>query len=209
MNKEITLLFILFSTLLTAQDNSAREILNKLSDTHKSYNNITITYNLNYENEDLYINEKQSGTLFIADDKFLVEMDNQTIINNGEIQWIYLSDMNEVQIIKYESEDEMMTPKSLFTIYERISKYKYIGVKLEDKKRLDIIELFPEESSMFIKVKLVVNTKENQLHNIILFDKSGGTYNYLITSFKSNSKQIPLFIFNTEDYPDVEVIDLR
>ena len=200
---------MIFSTLLSAQDEAASNILTKLSNTHKLYNNITVAFDLNYENQNLNIKEKQSGTLVISGDNFLVDIDNQIIINNGEVQWIYLADMNEVQVINHEAENEMMNPKNFFKIHERISKYRYIGLKSEDKKRLHIIELFPEESSMFMKVELTVNSEKNQLHNIILFDKSGGTYTYLITSFKSNSEETPLFIFNTEDYPDVEVIDLR
>tara|TARA_B100001758_G_C18403016_1_gene610215 strand:- start:411 stop:1037 length:627 start_codon:yes stop_codon:yes gene_type:complete len=208
MNKIITLLMI-FSATLSAQDETARNILNKLSETHKLYNNITVNFDLNYENKNLNIKEKQSGILVISGDKFLLDIDDQIIINNGEIQWIYLADMNEVQIINHEEENNIMNPKNFFNFYERISKYRYIGVKSEDKTRLHIIELFPEESSMFMKVELTVNSEKNQLKNIILFDKSGGTYTYLITSFISNSKETPQFIFNTEDYPDIDVIDLR
>ncbi len=200
---------MIFSATLSAQDETARNILNKLSETHKLYNNITVNFDLNYENKNLNIKEKQSGILVISGDKFLLDIDDQIIINNGEIQWIYLADMNEVQIINHEEENNIMNPKNFFNFYERISKYRYIGVKSEDKTRLHIIELFPEESSMFMKVELTVNSEKNQLKNIILFDKSGGTYTYLITSFISNSKETPQFIFNTEDYPDIDVIDLR
>ena len=200
---------MIFSATLSAQDETAWNILNKLSETHKLYNNITVNFDLNYENKNLNIKEKQSGILVISGDKFLLDIDDQIIINNGEIQWIYLADMNEVQIINHEEENNIMNPKNFFNFYERISKYRYIGVKSEDKTRLHIIELFPEESSMFMKVELTVNSEKNQLKNIILFDKSGGTYTYLITSFISNSKETPQFIFNTEDYPDIDVIDLR
>ena len=200
---------MIFSATLSAQDETARNILTKLSETHKLYNNITVNFDLNYENKNLNIKEKQSGILVISGDKFLLDIDDQIIINNGDIQWIYLADMNEVQIINHEEENSIMNPKNFFNFYERISKYRYIGVKSEDKTRLHIIELFPEESSMFMKVELTVNSEKNQLKNIILFDKSGGTYTYLITSFISNSKETPQFIFNTEDYPDIDVIDLR
>ena len=151
---------MIFSTLLSAQDEAASNILTKLSNTHKLYNNITVAFDLNYENQNLNIKEKQSGTLVISGDNFLVDIDNQIIINNGEVQWIYLADMNEVQVINHEAENEMMNPKNFFKIHERISKYRYIGLKSEDKKRLHIIELFPEESSMFMKVELTVNSED-------------------------------------------------
>ena len=209
MNKLITLLFVTLSTFLSAQDEVAKGVLDKLSSNTKSYSNITIVFDFIFENTNLNIDERQSGNLVMEGNKFLLEMDDQIIINDGENQWIYLKDMNEVQIIKHDPEDEMMNPKNLFTIYEKGYKYKYVGGKAENRKRLHLIELFPEESNSFKKIELLVNAANNQLHKIILSDKNGGTYTYLVTSFKSNSKTIPLFTFNPDDYPDVEVIDLR
>jgi outer membrane lipoprotein-sorting protein len=209
MNKIITILVIAFSTVLSAQDEIGKGVLDKLSSTTKSYSNITIGFDFIFENSSLNITERKSGTLVIQRNNFLLEMEDQIIINDGETQWIYLTDMNEVQIIKHDPEDEMMNPKNLFVIYEKGYKYKYVGVKTENRKRLHIINLFPEESNSFIKVELMVNAAQNELHRIILFDKNGGTYTYLVTAFKSNSKTMPQFTFNPADYPDVEVIDLR
>ena len=209
MNKIITILVIAFSTVLSAQDEIGKGVLDKLSSTTKSYSNITIGFDFIFENSSLNITERQSGTLVIERNNFLLEMEDQIIINDGETQWIYLMDMNEVQIIKHDPEEEMMNIKNLFNIYEKGYKYKYVGVKTENRKRLHIINLFPEESNSFIKVELMVNAAQNELHRIILFDKNGGTYTYLVTAFKSNSKTMPQFTFNPVDYPDVEVIDLR
>jgi len=55
---------------------------------------------------------------------------------------------------------------------------------------------------------LAVDAAKNQLHKITILDKNGGTYTYLVTSFKSNTSVAP-FTFNTNDYQGVEVIDLR
>jgi outer membrane lipoprotein-sorting protein len=135
-------------------------------------------------------------------------MDGQTIINNGEIQWIYLTDMNEVQIMEHNPEDGMMSPNKLFTIYEKGYKYTYIGAEAEKGKRLHLIDLFPEESGSFMKVSLAIDAVKNQLYKITMHDKNGGTYTYLISSFSSNNTIKP-FTFNAADFPGVEVIDLR
>ena len=54
----------------------------------------------------------------------------------------------------------------------------------------------------------LVDAAKNQLHKITILDKNGGTYAYLVTSFKSNTTVAP-FIFNATNYPGIEVIDLR
>ena len=135
-------------------------------------------------------------------------MDAQTIINDGESQWVYLADMNEVQIMEHDPEDDIMSPNKLFTIYEKSYKYTYVGAEAEKGKHLQIIDLFPEESGAFMKVTLAVDAAKTQLHKITIHDKNGGTYTYLITAFSSNTTIKP-FTFNTADFPGVEVIDLR
>ena len=144
----------------------------------------------------------------MQEESFRLEIQEQIIINDGESQWIYLTDMNEVQIMEHDPEEEMMSPNKLFTIYEKGYKYTYVGAEAEKGKRLQVIDLFPEESGAFIKITLAVDAAKNQLHKIIMHDKNGGSYTYLVTSFKSNTNITP-FNFNAKDYPGVEVIDLR
>jgi outer membrane lipoprotein carrier protein len=169
---------------------------------------MTIGFDFIFENTSQNIKETQKGILILEADNFRLEMDAQTVINNGESQWVYLADMNEVQIMEHDPEDDMMSPNKLFTIYEKGYKYTYVGAEAEKGKRLQIIDLFPEESSAFMKVTLAVDAAKNQLHKITIHDKNGGTYTYLITLFSSNTTVEP-FTFNPTDYEGVEVIDLR
>ena len=208
MTKLFTTLLIAFSTTLFAQDQVAKDVLDRLSATTKSYKNMTVGFDFIFENKNQNINEKQKGILVLQEEMFRLEMDEQIIINDGESQWIYLADMNEVQIMEHDPEEQMMSPNKLFTIYEEGYKYIYVGAEAEKGKRLQIIDLFPEESGAFMKVTLAVDAAKNQLHKITMHDKNGGTYAYLVTSFKSNTAIAP-FIFKTVDYPGVEAIDLR
>ena len=208
MTKLLTTLLITLSTTLLAQDQLAKEVLDKLSATTKSYKNMTIGFDFIFENKNQNINEKQKGILVLQEEMYRLEMEEQIIINNGESQWIYLADMNEVQIMDHDPEEQIMSPKKMFTIYEKGYKYSYVGANSEKGKRLQIIDLFPKESGAFMKVTLVVDAAKNQLHKITILDKNGGTYSYLITSFKSNITVVP-FTFNTSNYPGIEIIDLR
>ena len=208
MTKLFTTLLIVLSTSLFAQDQVAKEVLDKLSTTTKSYKNMTIGFDFIFKNKSQNINEKQQGTLILQEDQFRLTMEEQTIINDGESQWVYLADMNEVQIMEHDPEEEMMSPNKLFTVYEQGYKYTYVGAESEKGKRLQIIDLFPEESGAFMKITLAVDAAKNQLHKITIHDKNGGSYTYLVSNFKSNTDVAP-FIFNAADYPGVEVIDLR
>lgn len=208
MTRVITILLILFSTSISAQDQIARDALYKLSEINKSYKNITIDFDFFLDNKSQKIKEHQSGNLVLEGEKFQLKLENQTIINDGKNQWIYLADMNEVQIMAHDPEENMMHPKKIFTIYEEDYKYTYVGSELKNGKSLEIISLFPKESREFIKIDIAYDTSNSQLKRIVMYDKNGGTYTYLIKSFNSNTSIKP-FIFNIEDFPDIEVIDLR
>jgi len=91
MNKIFTILLIALSTILFAQDQVAKDVLDKLSATTKSYKNMTIGFDFILENTSQNIKEEQKGILILEGDNFRLEMDAQTIINDGENQWIYLA----------------------------------------------------------------------------------------------------------------------
>jgi len=115
MNKLLVVL-ILFTTNIYAQDEIAKSLLEKLSANAKNYDNIYIEFDLMIENKNQNISEKQEGIIEIAKEKFRLKIEDQFIVNNGESQWIYLVDMNEVQIINNSDLNELMNPINIFTI---------------------------------------------------------------------------------------------
>ena len=57
----------------------------------------------------------------------------------------------------------------------------------------------------FILIKIKI-----QLKKIILYDKNGGSFSYSITKFLTDTKiDDKSFLFNKEEYPELEIIDLR
>ena len=164
-----------------------------------------------FKNESQDIFEEQEGNIKIDSNRFRLEINKQIVISDGINQWIYLKEANEVQIMEYDAEDDMMSPNKLFTIYEQGYKSEYIELKEIDSKKIHIIDLFSIESNAFRKIQLQIDSNTLQLFNIILYDKNGGSFTYLITDFKTNFEKNNNneFLFNLTEYPDVEVIDLR
>ena len=205
MRKLIIIALIALSNNILAQDQIAKKILDRLHTSMKSYKNITINFDFVIENKNQNIKDTQTGTLILEGEKFQLIMDNQTIINDGETQWVYLANMNEVQIIQHDTEDDMMNLNKLFSIYKEEYKYTYVG---NEKKHLQIINLYPKKSNELIKINIAVDSITHQLKRIVIHDKNGGTYTYLVKSFAINTNIKP-FIFDIANFPAVEVIDLR
>jgi outer membrane lipoprotein carrier protein len=207
-----TLIFILLTLSIHsyAQDEKSNEILQQLSINTKAYKNIDVDFDFNFENKTQKISENQKGNIKINATKFRLELNQQIIISDDTTQWIYLKESNELQIMEYDSLDDMISPNKLFTIYEEGYKESYIELKKESDLTLHIIDLFPIESNAFQKIQLQINSEKIQLHNIILFDKNGGSFTYLITKFTTDAiLDDKLFKFDTAEYPEIEIIDLR
>ena len=210
--KNIITLFLsicISQTNVLAQDELATDILAKLSKTTKAFTSISIEFDHTFTNKSAGINEKNSGTLILKGEQFRIDMEKQLIVNNGTTHWIYLKEMNELTIMDYDSEDEdALSPNKLFTVYNEDYKNAYVQAKSINGERMHIIDLFPKESGPIMKIRLTINALKNQINILALYDKNGGVYTYNIKNFKSNLDVAP-FNFDTTNYPEAEVIDLR
>ena len=76
MNKLFIITLIALSTSIFAQDQVAKEVLDKLSTTTKSYKNMTVSFDFILENKSQDIRVIQSGLLVLGGDNFRLEMVN-------------------------------------------------------------------------------------------------------------------------------------
>ena len=208
MNKLIIILFIFFGISSYSQDQTAKDVLDRLSEQTESYKDMSIEFLFTFENKVQGIEENQNGKIILQDNIFQLEFSEQLIFNDGETQWIYSKDINEITIIQHDNEDDMMNPQKLFKIYEKNYKYKYIEELSKDNLRQHLLELYPEEENAFKKIQLYVDITKNQLKEMILFDKNGGKYTYKVIKFESDKLNKTL-VFDVKKYGDAEIIDLR
>ena len=196
----------MLSLFIFSQDNKAKSILDLLSKKTKSYSSIKAEFTNTFSNTITDLNESQSGTIYLKENAYKLELESQIIISDGETNWIYLIDEKEVNIAEIDDEENELNPSKIFTLYEDGYNYKFIN---EDSK-LYHINLIPKETSPFSKVELFINKDKMQINSFILIDKQGSNYKYVIDSFETDIEfNKDFFIFNAKEYPEVDVIDLR
>ncbi|MBC8464208.1 MAG: outer membrane lipoprotein carrier protein LolA [Bacteroidetes bacterium] len=203
--RKLLFILLIFPTLLTAQ-NSAKDILDKVSQKTASYQTIEAHFINSIISEAAGINESQKGTLYLQGDLYRLEMQGQTIISDGETNWIHLIEEEEVQIMEIDEEEEIISPSKMFTIYQEGYTYQFV----EEKNNQFIIDLFPEKSGSFTKIELRVDKEKMHIIGFTLFDKSGNQYAYDVNQFIPNKKfEKNFFQFDASQHPNVDVIDLR
>ena len=196
---------ILISSISSFSNEKIKEeILDDIVTKISSYKNISIDFDLLYENISLDIKTNKKGKLILENDKFSINLDEQIIINNGDIQWTYLKDINEVQI----SNNELTAGVSNLSDLFKISKNDYKILFLKDEINFYLIELIPKTIKSFIKIQIKFQKQNKEISEIKVFDKEGGKFIYSINKL-TYDLEINSFYFDTSKFPGIEIIDLR
>lgn len=196
---------ILISSISSFSNEKIKEeILDDIVTKISGYKNISIDFDLLYENISLDIKTNKKGKLILENDKFSIDLDEQIIINNGDIQWTYIKDINEVQISNNELTEGVSNLSDLF----KISKNDYKILFLNDEINFYLIELIPKTIKSFIKIQIKFQKQNKEISEIKVFDKEGGKFIYSINKL-TYDLEINSFYFDTSKFPGIEIIDLR
>lgn len=207
---------IAFSIAINAQqDPEAKAILDKLSATFKSFNCIeaSFVYSIVTQREEL--NFSTEGIFILKGDKYKLDVMGVETYFDGSTLWNYIIDANEVNITTPDSENQdffLSHPKDIFTVYTSGYKYRYIGETIEEEITYQEIDLYPKdiENSHYSRYKILINKTKNQLHSVAAFAKNGNIYVVeIVEMITDNDYEDTFFVFDKENYPGVEIVDLR
>jgi outer membrane lipoprotein-sorting protein len=196
------------------QDSKARQILDEVSAKTRSLETISVDFVFTMDNEEMDIHEVNEGTLQLKGQKYVVNLPDigVKVYSDGETLWNYMEDGNQVTISNLEDGgSELMDPSSVFTIYEKGFRSKYIGEKKEGNKTFHQIELYPDTEEYEVnKILLSIDAAEKMIKSARLHGTDGNLYGVEVKTMDTG-KALPdsHFVFNQNEYNDLEVIDFR
>tara|TARA_Y100001958_G_C21172201_1_gene503761 strand:+ start:100 stop:741 length:642 start_codon:yes stop_codon:yes gene_type:complete len=199
--------FIFIQGAFSQENNKkALQILDKMSNLYKSMDSFSSTFEYSMVNLDEDIEDSFQGKITIKEEKYLLKIEGQEIINDGETVWTYIPELNEVNISTFEYDDQEISLNNVFDLYKDGFEQNYLS---EDNK-YHKIELYPEdESKSYYKILILINKVDFSMYNFSVFDKSNTKYVYKINEFKEEKIDDSFFIFDSSKYPDIEIIDFR
>ena len=200
------LFFLLTSIYVFSQEKNALEILQNLEKQQENFKNISLEFEFITQSE--YINEKQKGKLILEGNKSILEFNQQLSISNGETKWIYLKNMNEIQIMEYDPNEDIVNMNTFFSIYRQGDEYIYINKEESPNGDFYVIDVTMNKNMPFEKVRLEIIEMNQQIQKLYFYHKNKTTYIYNITTFKTDI-ETPDFNLDIDKYPEAEIIDLR
>lgn len=193
-------------------DADAKAILDRVSSKFKSYKTVQANFTLSVTDANGKELGTKKGIVYIKGSKYRVSISGQEIYSDGNNIWTYDKSASEVQVTKFDPTTNTITPQKMFTnFYDKDFLYKLNGETKHGNKIIQEIELTPiDKTKAFFKVLVGIDKTSKNIVSTKLFEKNGNRYIYTVTALKTNS-DLPesLFIFNSKDYPNVEVVDLR
>jgi outer membrane lipoprotein-sorting protein len=208
--KLVVFLFTLLFFCSFAQDSKSQGILNKLSAKIKGYNSFYLEFSANVKNTTNGTNTNQSGKGWVKGQKYYATYGSNTIISNGIKTWTVIKDEKAVyESDANSSDDEMINPKKLMTIWETGFKNKYMKESKLNNQVVHVIDLYPKNpaSVQYKYIKLYILKSTTELKKAILKTKDGTTMVYNLTKFTANpTVEDSKFVFDIKKYPGYKVI---
>lgn len=145
-----------------------------------------------------------SGTIAIKGRKFQASTPQATIWFDGKTQWTYLKKNDEVNVANpTEAELAAINPYNFIYMYKK--GYKYT---MEKKNGSFIVHLTATDKRSIQEMYITINPKSYIPSQIRMRQQKGWT-TITISGFKQSKLSDGLFRFNSKDFPNAELIDLR
>lgn len=212
------ILSLLISTALISQETSidpdAKASLDRIKDKYNSLDEFRVDFELTIDFPEQPA-EVQKGTILRKGKAFRMDGEMQTVISDGKTVWVYLSDMDEIQIMDANDETmaSMLDPETFLSEFIE-GQFSY-GITFEGAENgitsVQHIEFKPlDRNSEYAKLRLKINKNDNSLISLQTFQRDGSRYG-INFGILDTSPLIPAgsFTFDKSKYPDAHIEDLR
>lgn len=199
MKLKFMFVFVICSGFLFAQN--SKEIINKIQAKFNSISNFSAHINQTFFNAHGTEGGKASGNFFYKKkNKFIVEINNQTIVSNGTIVWNYDKKFKRVVISNISDDPTSFSLENFIFAYPSLSKAQIIDN--------DILLLTPKDNDLQFKEVKIWKTPDNLISKMELVDIGDLKYSFSFSDIKVN-QDLPDSKFEFQVPKGTQVIDLR
>lgn len=146
-----------------------------------------------------------SGTIAIKGNKFRATTPEASVWYNGKTQWTYMKENEEVNVSNpTEAQQAKMNPYTFITLYKKGYTLGMTNVKAGYQ-----VHLTAQDKSRAIQEMYITVNSKTYLPSTVKMKTKGKWTTINISNFKAVKQSDASFTFNSKDFPEAEVIDLR
>ena len=153
--------------------------------------------------------QRLSGTLSVRDDAFRLDLDEQTLVTDGETLWSYSKPDRQVVVQDYDPGEVGFSVGQLFTNYLDVFRATGATRATIAGVRHDVLTLRPRERGLSVRdVTLYVRSSDGVPTRVRVHDTNGGTLAFDLQNIERDVR-FPASTFQFEAPRGTETVDLR
>lgn len=146
-----------------------------------------------------------SGTITIKGKKFQASTPHAVVWFDGKTQWSYMKSTDEVNISNpTEAQQVSMNPYKFINMYK--SGYT-LGIKSVGNNYE--VHMTAQNKQRTVQMLLITVNKATYKPSLIKMKYNNSWTTISISGFQAKNLSNSMFVFNSKDYPQAEIIDLR
>lgn len=205
-----TILAAVFCTLTAAGQTSAKKVLDATADKLTRNGDIQLSFKA-----DQFTSGQQNGSAFgnmqISGNKFKITTPDMITWYNGQTQWSYVLNNEEVNIsTPTEEEQQNINPYAFVNIYKKGYNYSMRETTLRGKACYEVTLIAQDKKSSLPTIILDIE-KSNRVPLCVRLQHDAQTWTRITIQSYEDKQSFPAnhFEFNRHDFPQTEIIDLR
>ena len=146
-----------------------------------------------------------SGSIAIKGNKFNAHTPMATVWFNGKTQWTYMKKTQEVNITNPSQAQQMtMNPYTFINLY----KTGYNMTLTQNGQNYEV-NLTAQNKKRTVQELYITVNRQSYVPSRIKMRQNSTWSTITVSNFKAKNQPNSLFTFNSKDFPQAEVIDLR
>lgn len=208
------ILFLLLPIALYASNDGAEKLLDRAVTKLKADSGVQMEFEYSVYDADASLLFQEKGTLLIDSDRavkgkecFALLLNELKIWCNGTVQWNYTGSTNEIYITDADSEEaQNLSPLYIMQLYKK----GYRGLLKKETAVTVVTLLSSDKNSEFDKVEVTIDNASLRPVKMLLSMNGNGSTEIVIKNYKAGCDfTAEHFVCPVNEFPDVEVIDMR
>ena len=201
----ICIVFSIHSTLLAQSPEAAKKLLDEVSQTIASYENLSFDFTYVLENRQENIRRETSGSATIKGDQYKISFLGNEQLFDGEKTYTIVPENEEITISNPDDESGFgINPSELLAFYKKGYAYQW-DIKQNVKGRpIQFVKLIPNEENNEIKYLLLgIDLRTKVIYRLIEIGRLETRTTLTLNNLKTNTSLNPdFFTFDVSKYPD-------
>lgn len=201
----MSLLLSICASAVSADD--SRKILEKLQEKYDNLTDLEIDFKQEVHSGVFTSVERESGKMYLAKgDKFRVQTDEQTIVSDGKLLWVYSKENKQVVIEKLSGANDLVRPSDYIFSFRESYKTTMLPDTVIDKTECRTVRFSCDGEDEFIQEMTLYVGKDDLLtHRAVYIDINANGVEIDFSKIKVD-KGIPGKIFRFKTPKGVEEV---